>query len=63
MSDNQKTTNELLGLKNITDYNKKGFIKNYTANLKVAWYFEKWYEKLILVGLSALGLWKIVGFF
>ena len=28
-----------------------------------AWYFDKWYEKAIMVGLSVLGLWKIVGWF
>jgi len=59
----QKTSNEILGIKSISEYNKKGAIKNYTSNLKVAWYFEKGYEKLILVVLCALGLWKIVGFF
>jgi hypothetical protein len=26
-----------------------------------AWYFEKWYEKLILIGLGILGMWKIFG--
>jgi len=29
--------------------------------LKSAWYFDKPYEKAILVGLGILGLWKIAG--
>jgi hypothetical protein len=59
----KKSSNEILGIKSIADYNKKSGIQNYTANLKVAWYFEKFYEKLILIVLCALGFWKIIGFF
>jgi len=59
----QKSTNEILGLRSLSDLDKKGAVQNYTANLKVAWYFETWYEKLILVVLCALGLWRIVMFF
>lgn len=28
--------------------------------LRLAWYFEKWYEKVILVVLMTLGVWKLV---
>ena len=59
----QKSTNKILGLGSIADRNKKGVVQNYTANLKVAWYFEQWYEKLILVVFCAMGLWRIVMFF
>ena len=29
--------------------------------LTAGWVFEKWYEKLILIALGILGLWKIFG--
>jgi len=58
-----KTTNELLGIKSIGDYNKKNIMENFGFSLRSAWYFEKWFEKLILVVLCVLGMWKIVGFF
>lgn len=63
MVNNQKSPNEILGMKSIKEYQQKGFVKDYFANMKLAWYFEKWYEKLILVVLGILGIWKIVGFF
>lgn len=28
--------------------------------LKVAWYFNKWYEKIILIVMFILGTWKII---
>lgn len=56
-------TNDILGLKSIADCQKKGIGAMIGEQLNLAWYFEKWYEKLILIGLCALGLWKIVGFF
>lgn len=28
--------------------------------IKLSWIFDKWYEKLILVFLSALGFWKFL---
>jgi len=31
--------------------------------LKSPWYFDKWYEKLILLGLGFLGFWRILGWF
>ena len=31
--------------------------------LKATWYFEKSYEKIIMVGLGILGVWKIFGWF
>ena len=29
--------------------------------VKATWYFNKWYEKVLLVGLSGLGVWKLLG--
>lgn len=58
---NQSSPNQVLGMKSIADYQKDGIGKMMGDQLKLAWYFEKWYEKLILVGLCAMGLWKIVG--
>jgi hypothetical protein len=54
-------TNEILGLRSIADYKKKGVGELIGLYLREAWYFEKWHEKLILVGLCLLGLWKIFG--
>jgi hypothetical protein len=34
-------------------------VKQFGYNLNQSWYFEKWYEKLILVGLCVLGVWRI----
>ena len=28
--------------------------------LKASWYFERWYEKLILVVMAVLSVWKIL---
>ena len=50
-------------LKSIREYQKKGMPEIIKEQLKLAWYFEKGYEKLILVILCFFGLWKIVGFF
>lgn len=54
---------KLLGLKSIKEYQKIGMGKMIGDHLKLAWYFEKGYEKLILVIMVLLGFWKIVGFF
>ncbi len=54
---------ELMNIKSINEYNKKGFVKQFGYNLRQSWYFETWYDKLILVVLSGLGMWKIISFF
>jgi hypothetical protein len=36
--------------------NKQRRIGDY---LKLAWYFDRWYEKVILVVLGVLEIWKI----
>jgi hypothetical protein len=51
--------NEVLGLKSISKGKEKGMVKQFGYNLNQSWYFEKWYEKLILVGLCVLGVWRI----
>ena len=40
-------------------YQKQRSVMDY---IKATWYFDKWYEKLILTLLSALGVWKLFGF-
>lgn len=55
------SANEVLGLRSIADYQKKGFGELIGLYLREAWYFEKPIEKLILVGLCLLGMWKIFG--
>lgn len=55
------TTNEVLGLKSIKQYQKKGFGEMIGLYLRSSWYFDKWYEKLILIALGVLGMWKIIG--
>ena len=57
----QNNTNQLK-LKSISEYQKMGIGEMIGQQMHLAWYFEKWYEKMILVLLSALGMWKIVGF-
>lgn len=54
---------ELMSIKPIKDNQKEKLLETLKNNFKQSWYFEKWYEKLILVGLCVLGIWKIVGFF
>lgn len=56
-------TNDLLKMKSITKHNKQGFGEVIGMYLSEAWYFDKWYEKMIIVCLGALGIWKIVEFF
>ena len=46
----------------IADMQKIGLGEMLRLYLGSGWTFKKWYEKIILIGLGALGLWKIVGF-
>jgi len=55
-----QSTNEVLGLRSITQVNKKSFGETIGMYLREAWYFESTIEKLILVALCTLGLWKIM---
>jgi len=52
-------TNEVLGLRSIADHNKKGIGETIGMYLKEAWYFEKFWEKLILITLCLLGVVRI----
>lgn len=54
---------EFYKIKSMKEFNKKGMGEKIGYNLHSAWYFETWYDKLILVGLGVLAMWKIVGFF
>lgn len=59
----QQSTNDLLGMKSLADYNKKTVGEKFGYSLRASWYFEKWFEKLILVVLCILGMWRILMFF
>lgn len=48
-------------LTSIKDVNKQRVGEIFAMYIKEPWYFEKGYEKVILVLLGILGLWKIGG--
>lgn len=48
-------------LRPISEMNKEKFGEKIGQNLKLAWIFEKSWEKAILVILCLLGMWKIWG--
>lgn len=48
-------------MKSLQEWNKKGIGAMMKMYLGEAWYFETWYEKLIMVSLGMLGIWKIAG--
>ena len=52
-----------IGLKSIKEYQRKGMVQIIKEHLSLGWTFDKFYEKLILVILVFLGLWKLIGFF
>jgi hypothetical protein len=50
-------------MKSIREYQKEQIGKVIGNYFKLGWVFDKWYEKLILIGLCFLGVWKLMGFF
>jgi len=48
-------------IKSISEWQKKGIGEWIGLYLKSGWIFESVWEKLILVGLCVLGLWKLLG--
>jgi hypothetical protein len=48
-------------MKSINEYNKKGMGEILKNNVTAPWYFDKWYEKLIMLVLCGLGVIKIIG--
>lgn len=46
-------------LKPLSEHLKEGKGQLVSRYLTSAWYFETWYEKLILIGLGVLGLLRI----
>ena len=48
-------------MRSIADFNKMGIGETIRLYLGEAWYFEKWYEKVILILMSVFGMWKICG--
>lgn len=51
--------NEDLRLRPLTDQRKR-IGETIKYNLKSAWYFDKWYEKIILIALGILAFMKIM---
>lgn len=51
-----------MDLSTIQDYKKMGIGEVISMYLKEAWYFNAWYEKLILILMGVLAVWKIYGF-
>jgi len=58
----QKSSTEVLGMKSILDYNKERTGDKLRKQLTYGWIFEKFWEKIILVALGILGMWKILEF-
>ena len=48
-------------MKSLKEWNKKSAGEWIGLYLRSGWVFESALEKLILVGLCVLGVWKIVG--
>ncbi len=48
-------------MQDLKSWNKLGIGELIRMYMHEAWYFEKWYEKAIMVGLGMLGMWKIAG--
>ena len=48
-------------MQSIADMKKLGIGAMFRQQLTLAWYFEAWYEKIILIILCGLGVWKIAG--
>lgn len=47
-------------MKSIKEYQKKGIGEIIGMYLREAWYFEKWHEKLIMLGLSIIGFSRVI---
>jgi len=48
-------------MRSIADLQKQSMGELFGLYIREAWYFEKWYEKVILILMSVLGMWKIFG--
>ena len=50
-------------IKDIKTWQKESFGEKVKPYFQQAWYFDRAYEKLILIILCILGVWKLIGFF
>ncbi len=50
-------------MKSIKEWQKRKKTEVVGDYFRLGWTFDHWYEKLILVALGILGLWKIYSFF
>ena len=56
-----KLNNQILGLKSIGEMQKDGIGTMIREQLTTAWYFDTWYQKVILLIMFVLGIWKLFG--
>ena len=50
-------------MKSLAEWQKKSMGDLIKEHLNLGWTFDKPYEKLILVALGILGMWKLIEFF
>jgi len=48
-------------MRSIAEYNKENLAQEFGKYVREPWYFEKPYEKVILILMGILGMWKIYG--
>lgn len=48
-------------LRSIADFQKKSLGEMFGMYVREPWYFEQWYEKVILILMGIFGWWKILG--
>lgn len=48
-------------MRSMAELHQKNLLQEFGRYLKEPWYFEVWYEKIILIGLGIMGMWKILG--
>ncbi len=53
--------NELLGIKSLATSNKQQLGEKLKEHIKLCWVFEKPLEKILLLILMGMGVWKIWG--
>ncbi len=50
-----------MALRSLAEYNKKNLAQEFGKYATEPWYFETWYEKVILILMGILAIWKVFG--